>query len=341
MIDKQTFKETYSTLHASEETVTEVMKMTQKRKATKLPRVALAAAVLVCALAATAVASKVLIPVMRDYFGGGAGYDQSGTLLGQTQTSDGWTMTLTDCVGDERNLYIGMDLTAPENIVLSLDSYRLEDWSITFPGLVTGGSSHYTMLPDADPTDNRISLALWYEALPEGGSLNGHRVRLSFGRLRHATAYSEEKQAWEYEYDSPSAWSFDTAISYPDNAIRLEPNVPVTTLDVGAYISAVELSPLSVYVVIEGDALEGHHDWVPKNAPDGYYGCMEYQEITAYTKDGTAIPLTDGLAGSGCSGGDADHPEANYLHLVRRFDGLVDLESLDSIEICGVSIPLH
>lgn len=341
MIDKQRFKETYSALHASKDTMTEVMKMTSKRSVSKLPRLVLAAAVLACALVATAVAARVLIPVMRDYFGGGAGYDQSGALLGQSQTSDGWTMTLTDCVGDDRSLYIGMELAAPEGTVLNSDSYSLENWSVQFPGMTTGGSHYYKVLPDADSTDNLISLALMFDALPKGESLNGRRVELQLGRLRHKTEFNEEKQSWEYEYDSPSAWSFDTTISYPDNALRLEPNLAVTTLDVEASISYVELSPLSVYAVIEGDALKGHHGWVPKTAPDGYYGCIEYQEITAYAKDGTAIPLTAGLAGSGCSGGDADHLEPNYLHLVRRFGGLADMESLDFIEICGVRIPLH
>lgn len=90
---------------------------------------------------------------------------------------------------------------------------------------------------------------------------------------------------------------------------------------------------------IEGDALKGHHAWVPKNAPDGWYGCIEYQEITLYLTDGTAIPLMENMEGSGCSGG-GDGTEAGYLHLVRCPDTLIDMDALDSISICGVKIPL-
>lgn len=341
MFDKQVFKETYATLHASKDTIKEVMKMTRQKKRRRISRAALAAAVLACILAAAAAASTILIPVLRDYFGAGAGYEQSGALLGLSQNSGGWAMTLTDCVGDDRSLYIGMELAAPEGVALTQDSYRLKDWSVSIPGLNTGGSSHYTVLPDSDPNDNRLHLALWYDTLPEGGSLNGRRVKLHFGNLCHRTTYNEASGVWDYETDSPSSWDFDTVISYPDNMIRLKPNLPVTTLDVEAVISYVEISPISVYIVIEGESLKGHHSWVPKNAPDGYYGCIEYQEMTAYTRDGTAVPLTGSLVGSGCSGGEADTDEPGYLHLSRKFDTLMDLDSLSSIEICGVSIPLN
>ena len=114
----------------------------------------------------------------------------------------------------------------------------------------------------------------------------------------------------------------------------------MTTLGVEAVITQVEVSPLGVYVRIEGDALKGHHSWVPKNAPDGWYGCVEYQEVTLYTKDGTAISMMDGQSGSGCSGG-TDTGEEGYLVLARAFDHLVDVDTLTAMSICGVEIALR
>lgn len=49
--------------------------------------------------------------------------------------------------------------------------------------------------------------------------------------------------------------------------IRLEPDLPVTTLGVEATITRVEVTPIGVYVYIEGDALKGHHSWVPRMRP--------------------------------------------------------------------------
>ena len=80
----------------------------------------------------------------------------------------------------------------------------------------------------------------------------------------------------------------------------------MTTLGVEAVITQVEVSPLGVYVRIEGDALKGHHSWVPKNAPDGWYGCVEYQEILLCDTEGhvlTVDGVTSDCSGSGCSGG--------------------------------------
>lgn len=79
---------------------------------------------------------------------------------------------------------------------------------------------------------------------------------------------------------------------------------------------------------------------MPKNAPDGWYGCVEYQEITLYLTDGTAIPMMGGMSGSGCSGG-TDPSEPGYLRLARRGDTLIDMDALDYITVCGVEISLR
>ena len=75
------------------------------------------------------------------------------------------------------------------------------------------------------------------------------------------------------------------------------------------------------------------------NAPDGWYGCTEYQEVTLTTKDGEVIAPCGSLSGSGCSGGDLDHPEEGYIRLARWSDTLLDVDELASVSICGVEIP--
>lgn len=307
-------------------------------------RTAAVAAAIVCVLVLAVGAVVANAPVLQAYFGGGAGYDQSAVLVGESVTKNGWTMTLTDCVGDDYNLYVGFTLTAPEGTVLDwADGYQFAQWSPpNFPGLKLAGSGSYEQVEDQDPSDNVVRFVL-RSSYPMGGgeSPNARQMELSFGGLCHNAGWNGTEYSYEKVYDCRESWTFKAAVSYPDNVIRLESGVSVTTLGVEAAITRVEVSPLGVYVYIEGDSLLGHHGWVPKNAPDGYYGCVEYQEITLYTTDGAAIPMTDGSVGSGCSGGDLDHPESAYLHLARRSGALLDLDSLDRIEICGVSIPLH
>lgn len=313
------------------------------RSPRRLNRLTLIAAAVAGILVISAGAAVVASPVVRSYFGNSIGYQQSAVELGESITKNGWTMTLTDCAADDYTIYVGVTLTAPEGTVLDNErGYLFEDWfSPDFPELDVAGSGGYMQVEDENPTDNQISFIFTTNLYYNNGNqpLNGQLMELSLGKLYHNTVWNETEQRWERAYDCEEDWTFRTTMNYSDHIIRLEPNLPVHTLDVDATITKVVVSPLTVYVQIESDALKGHHDWVPRTAPDGFFGCVEYQEVTLYTKDGTAIPMTDGTAGSGCSGG-TDPTEDGWIRLVRRPDTPLDVEALEAISICGVRIPL-
>jgi len=61
-------------------------------------RTALSAAVL-CAAVTAAGAAQVAAPILQRYYQNSIVYQQNSAVLGQSQTKDGWTVTLTDCVG--------------------------------------------------------------------------------------------------------------------------------------------------------------------------------------------------------------------------------------------------
>ena len=296
------------------------------------------AAAAVCVLIVSVSAAALIVPVLGEYYQNSKGYQQSSVVLEESITKNGWTMTLTDCVMDEYNLYIGLALSAPEGICLDWENgYQFDTWDLTYFDI--GAAGHMEQLPDDDLTDGTIQwIVRATYAMREGQSLDGQRFEVTLGGLHHQIWTGEF--AYEKIYDCEETWSFSIPLSLPENVICLEPDLPVTTLGVEAMITRVEVTPIGVYVYIEGDALKGHHAWVPRNAPDGYYGCIEYQEIILYLKDGTAIPMTSGTEGGGCSGG-TDPSEAGYLHLARRGETLLDLDTLDYISICGVEIPLH
>lgn len=306
-------------------------------------RIAAVAAV-VCLLVTGAVAGVVASPTLRDLvFGDSAGYEQSSGFVGRSVEREGWTVTITDCVGDDRNLYLGIEVEAPEGVVLDGQNYRFLEYSNNF--IRGGGSSGMLRLPDDDPTDNKIQfMQKFYSSSFDSDGFSG-RSRFMLKKLVHNFKWEEQddgERIQKYDEDCGATWDFGyLEISYPDSTIRLSPNLPVTTLDVEATITSVEVSPLSVLVRIEGDTLLYHHDWVPKNAPDGFYGCIEYQEIFLYTESGEVIPVNyeDGAsAGGGCSGGTVE--EDAFIVLDRRLDNLVDVDSLTAISICGVTIPL-
>lgn len=309
-------------------------------------RTALLAAACLSALVVTVSAAVVISPVLKDYYGDSAGYQQSAISLGQSITQNGWTMTLTDCVADDYSVYVGVELTAPEGTALDWEGgYRFNSYDISFSGLEgIGSGGMIVQLADEDPTDNTIRFMMTAEYSMEDSSrssFDGQQITFSFGELIHVewTNRGTDEATYEYVYDCENEWSFSAAVSLSDSILVLEPDLPVTTLDVEATITKVEVSPVGVYVYIEGDALKGHHTWVPKDAPDGWYSCIDYQEIILYTTDGTAIPMTENMSGSGCSGG-TDTTEMGGLCLARRSDTLLDMDSLVSVSICGVEIPL-
>ena len=317
-----------------------------RRLAAGTRRIAAVAAVM-CLLATGAVAAVTASPTLRDrIFGDSAAYEQSSGFVGRSVEREGWTVTITDCVGDDRNLYLGIEVEAPEGVVLDAGGYCFLDTSDDL--IRGGGSSGMRSIPDDDPTDNKIQFMQRYYSSSFDGEGFDLQSRFVLKKLVHNWRLVQDENGETvrtYTEDCGATWDFGYLdISYPDSTVRLTPNAPVTTLGVEAVISSVEVSPLSVLVRIEGEALRYHHDWVPKNAPDGWYGCIEYQEVFLYTEDGGCIPVNyqDGAStGGGCSAGShADEGEEPYIVLDRRFDGLVDVDSLAAISICGVTIPL-
>ena len=321
-----------------------------KLKWIRRPAAVAVVAAVVCLLAFCASAAVHYMPVVRTYFGGGAGYQQCAISVGESLTQDGWTLTLTDCVGDDYSLYCGFELAAPEGTVLDrprgIEGYRI-GCVPNFVGLNTGGGGTTILIDDEDPTDNVIRFLMRWEYLDisevDTGKnehpRSGQPVELHVGKLGHyIDPYAEEKW-WEEEYDCEVEWTFQTTLSYPDNTIRLETDLPVTTLGVEAAITQVEVSPIGVYVLIEGDALKGHHSWLG----DKGFICVKDQEVTLYTIDGEAIPMNVvlGMSGSWCSGGEYESDEEPRLHLARRSGTLLDLDTLESVSICGEEIPLR
>ena len=300
------------------------------------------AAACIFVLAVAASATVLIAPIIRDYYENSAGYQQSSMSIGKSITKNGWTMTLTDCIVDDYNLYAGIELSAPVGTILDYtNGYHFENYTISFPNNFGIGAGSYCRQMEAENCpDNVLRFVFQHRFSMEGQDLNGERVSLTFDSLYHITDWDEQTERWVRSYDCKETWSFQVDIAISPDIIRKQPNIPVTTLGVEALITNVEVSPIGVYVYIEGDTLKGHHGWVPMNAPDGWYGCVEYQEVSLSLEDGTVLSLTDGMEGAGCSGG-TDTTEPGFLHLARRSEKLIDMNLVQSLSVCDAEIPLR
>lgn len=304
-------------------------------------RAALAAAAAVCLLTVGAAAVVAGLPVLQEHFGSAAGYGQSSAPVGKSVTSGGWTMTLTDCVGDDRYLVLGFELTAPEGTVLDPETWRdnYPEETLSFPGLDGGQAWQWYEAADSDPTDNRRQFVLWIEHMsgePDGESINGAEMELKLEGVGSNIFISEDR--WEHVSLCDETWDFGAlTLSYPDQALRLEPNVTVTVLDVPAVVTHLTVSPIGVDVWLEGEALRGHNQRYP------WGQCMSLPEVTLYDKEGNALEpdycTPFGVrGGSGCNNGDA--PGLPCIHINQSYGYLLDMDSLDHVVVCGAAIPL-
>ena len=94
--------------------------------------------------------------------------------INRSETYNGWTVELTDCIGDDTNGYVWVEVTAPEGTVLQppeggqfCSMYYLDSPEDHF-------GRNITALPDSDPQDNCISFCLELNSLD--GNLRGQTV---------------------------------------------------------------------------------------------------------------------------------------------------------------------
>lgn len=328
--------------------LTRFLKTAEERQTVARPRQGLRAAVIaaavICALAVGAAA--VGIPVLQAHYGGGAGYEQSRVMVGRSVTTQGWTLTLTDCVGDDRYMVLGFELEAPEGTVLDQEEYRPRKDRPGFPKEVGMRSWAWRQLADEDPTDNKLYFGLWIENIQDevgDPGLNGQAMELCIEALEYP-AWNAVTEEWEDITVFDGVWDFGTlTISYPDRTLRMKPNTAVTVLGVSATITHLEVSPIGVDVWFEGDALKGHDGWFPWSGQ-----CIQEPEITLYDKEGNALAPDKhtpfGIrGGSGCNGNPnvTEEDEGPFiLNIIQSYGYLLDMNELDHIDICGVSIPL-
>lgn len=302
-----------------------------------------AAACLLAAVGGAAVVSSV--PTLRDRFFGGdsAGYRQSGGFVGRAVENNGWTLSITDCVGDDYYVYLGMELEAPEGTVLDAPDYRFARFSASFTDSSLYGTYDVMPLPDEDPTDNKLPLMwLLYSSQP---GVNGSTVRLTVSDLGHRWDNGEA-----YQLDCGGTWDLGAVtVRYPDSVLRLTPGTPVEvplegpggvrTLD--AQVSRVEISPLALNVWISGEDLVLHHGPDRPQPSETFYFCDSTQEVLAFDADGQPIAMRAGMEGMGGGGCSGYNESEGYIWLSCGFGGLMDVNRVAKIVVNGVEIPVR
>lgn len=292
-------------------------------------RVGLAAAVIAGVLMLTTGAVFLLKPVLRTYFGESTAcvYQKNSQILNLSQTVDGWTMTLTDCIGDDNRLYVGIEVTAPEGTVLMEQGaplpYGIEEIDIDVgEGARHPGAWYISQIPDDSETDNHLRFVLWMNCQE---SLDGKNLSLTLGKLSHGNGVCDFDGSWSFQ---------DIQLDLADQSIRLEPQVSVPVLDTTATLTELTISPVSITCCFRGEGLIGQRQRYPNGTN------ITDPAIALYDHAGNVMQLETRRAPFGSRAGSGDNNATGELRIVQGYETFIDLEALDRIEICGVDIQI-
>lgn len=302
----------------------------KKREAYQLrwSGMAAAAAVAACLLATTAFAAKAagLDRRLLEFLGAG---EQAEALIAGAQVVDksvkdaGSTLTVREVLGDGNNLYILLNLTAPEGTVLDAYNYRFRDDYLGFEGQDSWQSTDCTKLEDTDLADNSLDLVLKVttDGIPADGT-----VTLELSDLESAAGYGERY----VPVDLPGTWKVSFPLEYTDCSRSVSGMWEAVSLyGQEAAVTEVSVSPLSVTVKGSCKTMDEAVDAARAAGVEGWF------PVTLRFKDGTEF-TTNSEAGD------------NFTSLTKRsdfytnwtFHKVIDPEQVESVEFFGGSIPM-
>lgn len=222
--------------------------------------------------------AAVINPSVRSWFipadlGAAETLEQGICRLDRSETYNGWTVTLTECAGDDVSAYIWVDVAAPEGTVLSLPepSYFYADYTLEQP-LDDGESMRRSggsmlLLPDEDLEDNHIAFLIHRYFTAE--SLQGKTVNIEISALSdHWWEVRENADDILHEEGTELTaavrdytWVFeDVTLDFSNQTIHLEPNVEVPWLNGTTTLTKLEISPFNVTVRVEGGSCATYID---------------------------------------------------------------------------------
>lgn len=307
-----------------------------KRKAPKAKRIGrvclIAAAAVTCTAVTAAAAGFNVGELFRGYFEHGtraAGsaasltqsqilvLDKSGKPVGQSVTDNGTTITVKAIMGDKSKAYLLLDVTAPVGSWLKRDDYDFEEDRIDFHHQNGEGSSStgWDLLsqPDANPNDNKKTFLLRISSV--GLDLQGRNISLSLVNLS-----IPGKEKLSFDPVIKGTWKFDFTLDYPTASKELTVNrvTHYKGCDNKAYeyiVKRVSLSAFSVIADLSGKNMT--RLGIPSS-------------ITIRYRNGTQATLPY-PGGAGCSTG---------CTLVKSFDKPVDIDSISSVTIGDLTVPV-
>lgn len=249
MFDEKLYQETVSALHASEDTLSEVMNMTLKTKRRgRLRTTAVLAAVIaiLCCMAAAAAALG-LDQRLTEYFGATAEQEEllstAAVPMNIVKRDSGAVMRIEQVIADRYCAAVLIDFTAPDGTVLDQDYYA-------FDRIVSATSRDgvemetygigWEVLPSSteDETGRHATILMTIHSLKGEFNFIGAKVKLTLNGLY--------RDNWLEELVVPGRWSCTFTMPETDPGRLCTVNEPIEIEGKNAVLTTLYISPLSL-----------------------------------------------------------------------------------------------
>ena len=249
MFDEKLYQETVSALHASEDTLSEVMNMTHKTKRRgRLRTTAVLAAVIaiLCCMAAAAAALG-LDQRLTEYFGATAEQEEllstAAVPMNIVKRDSGAVMRIEQVIADRYCAAVLIDFTAPDGTVLDQDYYA-------FDRIVSATSRDgvemetygigWEVLPSSteDETGRHATILMTIHSLKGEFNFIGAKVKLTLNGLY--------RDNWLEELVVPGRWSCTFTMPETDPGRLCTVNEPIEIEGKNAVLTTLYISPLSL-----------------------------------------------------------------------------------------------
>ena len=248
MFDEKLYQETISALHASEDTISEVMNMTHKTKRRGSLRTAAVLAAVIAILCCTAAAAAALGLNQRltEYFGATAEQEEllstAAVPMNIVKRDSGAVLRIEQVIADRYCAAVLIDFTAPEGTILDQDYYAF-DRSVSATSrdgvkMDTYGIG-WEVLPSKTENETGRHAAILMTIHSMDGEFNflGAKVKLTLNGLY--------RDNWGEELVVPGRWSCTFTLPETDPGRLCTVNEPVEIEGKNAVLTTLYVSPLS------------------------------------------------------------------------------------------------
>ena len=249
MFDENLYQETISALHASEDTLSEVMNMTHKTKRRGRLRTTavLAAVIAILCCMAVAAAALGLDQRLAEYFGATAEQEEllatAAVPMNIVKRDSGAVLRIEQVIADRYCAAVLIDFTAPEGTILDQDYYAF-DRSVSATSrdgvkMDTYGIG-WEVLPSSteDETGRHAAILMTIHSLKGEFNFIGAKVKLTLDGLY--------RDNWGEELVVPGRWSCTFTLPETDPGRLCTVNEPIEIEGKNAVLTTLYVSPLSL-----------------------------------------------------------------------------------------------